>query len=279
MLISVGSVKGSPGATTFAALLARMWPAEGYTEPARMLLEADADGASLAALWHEALGTTVSPGLIEFAAASRGGTSMVNTIGASSQPIGAEVELVPGVANRNTMASVLSSLGDAGLAELAAFAGLVVADVGRFRPPVASLIRRSQLTVVVCRPTLADAQLLAPVVAELGNAGAKVGVVTVGDKPYSAAAVAEAVGVPETLAWSVPFEKQAGRVLADRGPAHRAMLRSRLGRRVRTIAADIATHCAPVIAAEAEPQKRAVLGEMADTDVASSSFGEVVGRG
>ena len=279
VLITVGSVKGSPGATTFAALLARMWPDEGYTEPCRMLLEADLDGASLAALWHESLGTAWSPGVVEFAAAARGDASMVDAIGATSQPVGGDVELVPGVPNRATMANAVASLSDTGLADIARFVGLVVADVGRYRPQTAGLVRRSQLSVVVCRPTLADAQLLEPVVAELSNAGGRVGLVTVGDQPYGPAEIADTVGIDAELAWSVLVDRRTAALVGERGPGGKVMLRSRLGRRVRTIAKDIALRTDSPPAAVGRPV-RPVRGQLdATTQVASSTFGEVVNRG
>ena len=42
MLITIGSLAGSAGATTVAALLARHWP----TTDSRYLLEADPDGGA-----------------------------------------------------------------------------------------------------------------------------------------------------------------------------------------------------------------------------------------
>ncbi len=281
MLITVGSVKGSPGATTFAALLARMWPAEGYTEPVRMLLEADTDGATLAASWHQSLCTTWSPGLVEFASAARGAASMVNAIGAASQPVGGEVELVPGVPARATMSNALSSLSDTGLAELARFSGLVVADVGRYRPIAHGLVRRSQLSVVVCRPTLADAQLLAPVVAELNNAGARVGIVTVGEEPHGPSEIAEAAGVDPALAWSVLVDRRAAFVVAERGPGDKVLMRSRLGRRVRSIATEIAEATGGPLTVEPEPATVRTVRDQLDESagVSSNSFGEVVNRG
>ncbi|MCP3876888.1 MAG: hypothetical protein GY701_00615 [Sulfitobacter sp.] len=278
MLISVGSLKGSPGATTFAALLARMWPAEG--EPVRMLLEADVDGGSLAASWHEALRTAWSPGVVEFAAAARGESSMVAAFGDNAQPAGAGVGLVPGVPNRATMSAAISSLGDTGLAELARSTGLTVADIGRFRPPVAGLVRRSQLSVIVCHPTMADAQLLQPMVAELANGGARVGLVTVGDKPYGPAQMADVAGVEADVVWSIPVDGRTAAMVNQRGLGAKALLGSRLGRAVRTIASDIAaTTATPTNGSPAGPV-REVRGRLGGTgEVSTLPFGQVVNRG
>ena len=65
MLIAVGSVKGSPGATTFGLALAAQWPDSGP----RILAELDPSGGDLAARFALSL----SPGLVSLAAAVRAG--------------------------------------------------------------------------------------------------------------------------------------------------------------------------------------------------------------
>lgn len=61
----IGSLRGSPGATTLAAGLTALWP-----EPDRVLVEADPAGGVLAADWR----LRVRPGLVDVAASISGET-------------------------------------------------------------------------------------------------------------------------------------------------------------------------------------------------------------
>ena len=65
MIVVLGSVRGSPGVTSWSLLLATAWPVESGTE--RVVLEADAAGGVLGARY----GWGVEPGLASLAAALR----------------------------------------------------------------------------------------------------------------------------------------------------------------------------------------------------------------
>ena len=70
MIVTVGSVRGSPGVTSWSLLLAAAWPAGPAVD--RVVLEADPDGGVLGARY----GLGVEPGAVSLIAAlrrSRGG--------------------------------------------------------------------------------------------------------------------------------------------------------------------------------------------------------------
>lgn len=288
MLISVGSVKGSPGATTLAALLADRWPTALGDDPGgeivrSVLVEADPDGGVLGARWLETLGVTLTPGLVEVASQCRGSGSMTKAVQALAQPATCNLDVVPGLPSRVAMASTLSGLSDQSLAELARWDRLVVADVGRYSALTLPLVRRSQLSLVVAEPSLESAQLLQSVVADIAKAGGRVGLMTLGDSPYSPADLAAAVSIESDLVWSVPVDGRAARLVNSGGPTARGVRRSQLGRAVRGIAADIANKTGLVNVADKPPvgseSDRKVRDAMAETDVTSTSFGEVASRG
>lgn len=234
MLIAVGSLAGSPGATTVAALLARHWPS---TE-SRFLIEANPDGGVLAARWHERMGLSWTPGLVEVAGRIRGGGSLLEALAASAQPVGGGVEVVPALPGRAAVDAALRGLSDDALAGVAASDRIVVVDVGRLRSSTIGVVRRSRMTVIVCRPDLESAQLAMPQIAELRNSGAEVNVITVGDAPYSAEEFADAARVP--YARSIPFDRRGAQLVHAYGPAGRGVDRSRLGRGARSVAENLA---------------------------------------
>lgn len=239
MLITIGSLAGSAGATTVAALLARHWP----TTDSRYLLEADPDGGVLAARWHERMGLSWTPGLVEVAGRTRGGGSLLDALAASAQPVGGGVEVIPALPGRGAVEAALRGLSDEGLALVAASDRVVMADVGRFRPPTIGVVRRSRMTLIVCRPDLESAQLARPQITELSNAGAEVSVIIVGDAPYPAAEFADAAGVPHV--WSIPIDRRGAQLVREQGPAGRAVDRSRLSRAVRSVAEQLAEWAPP----------------------------------
>jgi hypothetical protein len=65
VIVTVGSVRGSPGVTSWALLLAAAWPAEFDVE--RAVLEADVSGGVIGARY----GLGVEPGAVSLTAALR----------------------------------------------------------------------------------------------------------------------------------------------------------------------------------------------------------------
>ncbi len=250
MIVAVASRKASPGATTLASLLAWNWPDQRQR---RLLLEADPSGGSLAARWHASHGITLDPGLIDLSAAQ--GRLDEDSLGHLSQPLSDQLRIVtaPPVPHQTTAA--LSGLGDRGAATLAALPDLTVfADLGRLTTssPSMAFARRAVLTILVCRPTLDEAQILGPAVAELGGAGCTLGLVCVGSSPYDPAEVAERIGLP--LVGVVADDPDAAASINRDGFAARSLRRSRLARTSADVASAVHARVARAAALEARTE-------------------------
>ncbi len=85
MLIVLGSVKGSPGVSTFSLALAARWPGAAK----RVLVECDPAGGDLAARYDLAL----LPGLVSLAAARRGSGAAT---GADGESLWSHTQVLPG---------------------------------------------------------------------------------------------------------------------------------------------------------------------------------------
>lgn len=130
MLVAIGSVKGSPGVTTFAVALAASWPASR-----RVVVEADASGGDLAARF----GLRPSPGLVSLAAEIR--TAALpdgEVVWRHAQMIGDGLWVVPAPPGAAESAAALGAMTPGGLAAMQVSAAdpeaLVVVDVGRMDP-------------------------------------------------------------------------------------------------------------------------------------------------
>ncbi|MCW2499451.1 MAG: hypothetical protein JWN87_1127, partial [Frankiales bacterium] len=101
MLIAIGSVKGSPGATTLAMAMAARWPTPGAT-----VVEADPGGGSAAA-WF---GLCREPGLAALAtAAARSTTHDGLTPFAQQLPVDVPVVLGPSADEAPQTVALLAS--------------------------------------------------------------------------------------------------------------------------------------------------------------------------
>ena len=184
-LILVGGGKQAPGATTTAIGLGAVWPSER-----RLVVEADPDGGVLAARF----GLSYEPGLVSLAAATRRELSEAD-LAAHTQDLegGLGVVCAPSAPDQmhaalevsvGALAARLASLGEVG----------VFVDVGRAWPAasvVRPLVEAADAVIVVCRPHLDELTQLVARWRAFGSADPPVGVVLVGDRPYSAAEVAE----------------------------------------------------------------------------------------
>lgn len=171
MLISLASVKGSPGATSAALTLAAAWP-----RPV-VLLEADPSGGDLAYRCKAAHGGPVAenPGLLQLAAAIRSGLPG-GVIVDKAQGLACGVRLVQGVA-RAGQARAFSGLWPT-IATACLDAEVdVIADLGRLdrTSALTALAQRSTHFLTVATPTLESAmhlrEDLPDLVATLADAG------------------------------------------------------------------------------------------------------------
>lgn len=264
-LVLVRGGKGAPGATTIATALATLWPGRR-----RLLVEADPEGGVLAARF----GLAVEPGLVSLAAAGRVGMNEALVAGHSQQlPDGLAVLPAPVLPdqvraalamNAAPLARCLAALGDAG----------VVADIGRAWPGdvVAPLVEAADGVVVVCRPSVEGLGQVGTLVHAFRARVARVGVVLVGESPYSAAEVAAALEPDGTdLVWGVvPADRRQAEILnGQRGGWNWAGRRLPLVRAATELAHRVAERV-PV-----SPEEPVLPSPGADRDAVAWSGGEV----
>lgn len=151
MLITLASIKGSPGVTTFALALAARWPSAARS----VLVEYDPVGGDIAARF----GLTLSPGLISLAAAGRRASDL-DVLWQHTQTLSGGLPVVAGPLRPDKAATALRTLvaadGTGGV--LAAAAGranvVVIADCGRLDPdsPTLPVIAAADQLLLLVRP-------------------------------------------------------------------------------------------------------------------------------
>ena len=224
-LICVAGGKGAPGASTVALALAL---ASG-PERTVTLVDADPDGGALAAR----LGVAATPGLVSLSAAARHGFRP-DLVGLHTQHIRPGVELIAGPPSAEQMSTALGGLGCPFAEALAAIDAS--ADVGRWqlRSPATDLVREAVATVLVIRPSLEGVAHARSQVVDLQQICRRVEVAIVGDQPYGANEVADALAVDHVT--MVPFDRRGAALLGTEPVSGRWGNRSPLMRAIRALA-------------------------------------------
>lgn len=246
MLISVLSLKGSPGATTLAVALAARWPA-----PARALVvEADPSGGDLGLRFS----LSSTPGLVSLAAAARRGGD-ADLVWRHTQQLPGGLPVISAPPDADQARAALSALAPdptSGLGVLRAAANqpgtVVIADCGRVDPgsPALPIVRASDAIVLLSRAHADDLAHLPRRLPTVGRWSPNPVLLLVGEG-YSTAEVARELGVPPL--GRVPDDPNGAAVLCGRpnklrwgrsGPAHSA-----LGRFAHRVATELATRERP----------------------------------
>ncbi len=227
--MAFGSVR-SCGVTTLALGLAATWPSRSDSGGRRVLLvEADPAGGTLAA----ASGWPPEPSLVSLAAAARrGGDPALVWEHCQQLPGGAEVLAAPALGEQARSAvGMLGSL----LGRLGELEADVLVDCGRLDPgsPALSLWERADTALLAARPRLADLQALASWLEGRPDVRA-LGVVMVGDGPYTDGEITEALGLP--LLCRLPWDPDAVEALTAVAASARQLRLAPLVRSVRTLA-------------------------------------------
>jgi MinD-like ATPase involved in chromosome partitioning or flagellar assembly len=193
-LVTVGSVRGGPGATTVAVALAAVWARRGR-DP--FLVEADPDGGVLAARF----GLGHRPSLTELGVRAR--TSIhPDDLWPAAQALSAPgadhpVPVVVAHPSADQCQAALRTVGPrlGGLLDSLPEHD-VVADVGRLRPgsPALTLVEESSLLLLVLRPRLEEIDAVAQRITAL-NERRGVRLVLIGNDPYPAVEVASVLSV------------------------------------------------------------------------------------
>lgn len=240
MLIAVGSVKGSPGVSTFCLALASRWPGTGR----RVLAECDPAGGDLAARY----GLPLSPGLVSLAAAHRGG----DAAGAGLESVWWHTQVLPGglsvlvapPGGEQTRAALaaLAGSGDHPLVQAAADPGsVVIVDAGRLDAGSAALglVRAADQLLLLCPATASDLAHLAARLEEVSGWSERVGLLLVG-AGYPDSEVARELGMPVMA--RIPTDPVEAATLTGRTPPRRRpFTRATLSRTVAQVATALAT--------------------------------------
>lgn len=201
MLISLVSIKGSPGVTTTAAALASVGAehrAKQGWEQGIDLVELDPGGGDIEAL----TGVTGEPGLLRAATDLRLDWLPSYAVDA---PAGARSLLAP-MSPMEAVSTVMAAVADWGSA-LSAMGGVVVADAGRWERahPASARLAGSDIVVLVLRPDARSVEHARHAVPDLRMAARSASIVlaAVGDRPYRCNEVAAVVGLDPagTMVW------------------------------------------------------------------------------
>lgn len=182
MIISVGSVRGAPGATSWTLLLAAAWRSEENRR--RVVLEADPDGGVLAVRY----GLGVDPGAISLASAARRSRSAGLDVDEHSRVIGPQLLLVPGAESADRATAVWRDA----ITPTAAAIGAHLnddwfIDCGRFRPdhPCQAFVSLSTMTLLVTGGRTEDLVQVPAAMRALEESAALTGVLVVGKPAHN----------------------------------------------------------------------------------------------
>ena len=223
-VVTLASLRGAPGVTTTALLLAS-------TFSDAVVVEADLDGGVLAVRY----GLGREPGLTTFAAS---GEDNGHDWRAHAQDVGG-VPVLVGPDASAASASLWRTAGERITHKLVAADGVAVVDAGRVRSLVPVVTASDLLAVLVC-PIAEQLVALAHLVPTLQQATrGQVAVVLVGDGPYRAVDVEGPLDV--TVLGELPDDRDAAEALRDGTASKRRLVRSRLARAVTALGAEMRT--------------------------------------
>jgi hypothetical protein len=237
-----GSARGAPGATTVALAVA------SWLDDA-VLVEADPDGGVLALRY----GLGREPGLVTLAA-SRGTGGLLDY--AQRLPGGVAVVAAPESASR---AGHLWRAGGTGIADsLQRAEHPVVVDAGRLSPtsPALPVVETASWIGIVCRPVAEQLIAAADTVQRLDRSDAAVGLVLVGERPYTSADVTRQLGC--LVLGVIDHDPRAAAAMEHDGGS-RVLRRSALLRSARSLAETVTGATGPPAASPAPAEQRGAL--------------------
>ncbi len=214
MIVTVGSIRGAPGATSWALLLAAAWPSE-FDEP-RVVLEADPAGGVIGARY----GLGVEPGALRLVTSMRrNGTSDID-VESAARVIEPGLLIVPGAEVGEQARPVWADSAIDIARRLTVDDRIWLVDIGRTDEtnPSIAFAHHSKLTVVVVSGRPEDLVQLPTRVASLLRNGGRVGVIVSAHCDYAAAEVQAFSGAD--AAWVVDpradLIEEVGTVLSGR---------------------------------------------------------------
>ncbi|MGH9228598.1 MAG: hypothetical protein ACRD07_07655 [Acidimicrobiales bacterium] len=247
--VAFASAKGSPGVTTAVTALAATWP----LDRGLVVAELDPAGGDLGARFDLA----TEPGLVTLAAAGRRELDR-STFAGHTQPLpfagrsgphggseGAVRRVLVGPVAADQAGAALAALRGGLPGVLSSLGADVLVDCGRLDPSSAAhdVVTEADLLVVVARPVVAEVHHLAARLSALRPKA--LSLLLIGDRPYSVAEVADAVGASPL--GRLPVDDRAAAALTvGRSDAARILRRSRLLRDSRALAEGLAGWLPPL---------------------------------
>jgi hypothetical protein len=234
MLIGLVSAKGAPGVTTAALTLAAVAP----DDP--LMIELDPSGGSIEC-WTD---TSAEPGLLRVASALRRSVDITAIeIGIGQNPPNMQSILAPaqGALADSTIAAIGHRLGSA----LTATTRTAILDGGRWArsQPTANRLAGCDVIAIICQPTVGGIEAARGLAEQLeAEFRQPPSLLLIGDKPYRAADVVDATGLP--VAGVLPWDGHAVNTLIATGPG-RAWSRFPLARAARVVFEGLAATCTP----------------------------------
>jgi hypothetical protein len=233
-LIAFGAAKGAPGVSTTVLALAACWPA--HRQP--LIVEADPSGGDLLSRLGtgngDRPGVDAAPSTVQLAAAARDALS-AQTIGEHLQTLPGAGEIRALVAPTSPFAAhtALTTLVGAGLGDrLAELDGVdLLVDLGRIDPtsPALGLLQPQSRLVLVARPDLESVLHTRELERSLNALRVRTSLLLIGDRPYSPADIATALGgVP--VVGVLPDDPVGARALAGDARSPKVVGRCRLVR-------------------------------------------------
>lgn len=221
-LVAVGSVRGAPGVTTTALLLASCLDGA-------VLVEADPAGGVLAVRY----GLGREPGLTTLAATPA--RERARLLEHAQDAGGVPVVVGPDAAEASE--ALWRGAGDALAAAVRDAGGWVVVDAGRVHRPTA-VVRRADLVLLAVHPVAEQLVGATHLVASLrGAVDGDVAVMLVGDGPYRAADVETVLDCPVVA--HLPDDEATAAHLRDGRGTRARVARSRLARAVSALAEQV----------------------------------------
>jgi MinD-like ATPase involved in chromosome partitioning or flagellar assembly len=277
-LISVVSLKGSPGVTTAALALATVWPS-----PRRLLAELDPAGGDLGVR----LALPTGAGLAGLATAARRPESR-QSVWPFARELAGGLWVLPAPPGAEQASACLRTLATAGvmhqLAADAAGEAVIIADCGRLDPGSLSGQARvpADAVLVVVRPHLSDLAHVAGRLDAIRQQTDVTGLVLItgaglprADPAYPPDEISQALNAP--VLGSLPADSRGAAVLAaGRGQQTRAGRRLPLIRAARALAEAVAVTLPPV--SEAAPGPAPAHGHGAPATRQPGTAPEVVAR-
>ncbi|MEM7340484.1 MAG: hypothetical protein AAF467_17640 [Actinomycetota bacterium] len=235
MLVAVSSIKGAPGVSCWALMLAAAWSHSSD----RVLVEADGSGGVVSARY----GAPAEPGTGDLLSAARSGQMVAPDLSTVSQQLRPAVDeepalwMVPAPLLAHQATKQWAALAGPGAAAMAADRRLWVADCGRVWPgaPTEHLLVAAQVNVVVSDSSVESLVLVQSRVASLPGSTA---VLVVGNPTYGDDEIAQFTNAD--LVCSVPYVNNLSALVVGFTKPKRQGHRSKAWREALRIADELA---------------------------------------